>query len=315
MNAPDPVSAPFGLLAVDKPAGPTSHDVVEAARRALNCRRIGHAGTLDPFAEGVLLLLIGPAVRCLAHLPDWPKHYDAVARLGATTDTDDGTGKEGVRKPLAGVTEDRVREALTVLAGRKEQVPPQFAAVKVEGERAYAKARRGEKPALKPRPVRIDSIELLEFSGDRVRFRMQCGGGTYVRSVCRDLGEALGCGGHCAALVRTAIGPFRKEEALPLSSLTAESAGAALRALSDVFGPDRRVTVPDGAVLKIQRGRAWEAEPPAGEPPPSSPEDRVRLAVSAAGAPLALVRRRGRAWQPEVVFPPAPAATRPAAPG
>ncbi len=138
MSTPDPGPALFGFLAVDKPAGPTSHDVVEAARKALGLKRIGHAGTLDPFAEGVLLLLIGPAVRCLAHLPDWPKTYEASARLGATTDTDDATGKELARKPVGDVTEDRVRQALAAFVGVKEQVPPHYAAVKVGGERAYA---------------------------------------------------------------------------------------------------------------------------------------------------------------------------------
>ena len=302
-------ASPFGLLAVDKPAGPTSHDVVEAARRALGLKRVGHTGTLDPAAEGVLLLLVGPAVRCLPHLPDWPKTYEAVARLGVTTDTDDAAGKELLRRPVKNMTESGVREALAALAAKTEQVPPNFAAVKIGGERAYAKARRGETPAVKARPVRIDSLELLEFMGDRIRFRMQCGGGTYVRSVCRDLGEALACGAHCASLTRTAIGPFLKAEALPLAQLTGETGRARIKGLPDVFGPERCLTPPDDALAGIPRGRGWEFAPADappqddGSPPAAGEKGRSRLAVSPAGVPLAIVRRHGRVWQPEVVFP------------
>ena len=213
-----------GLLPVDKPAGPTSHDVVARTRRALGERRVGHAGTLDPFASGLLLVCVGTTTRLVEYLHDLDKVYEAEALLGITTETDDPEGQvltehEGWREVTAGA----VQAALQAQVGTRLQQPPVYSARKVGGEAAYRKARRGEAVELAATEVTIHEIELLAMDLPRVRFRVRCGTGTYIRSMARDLGEALGCGAHLTALRRTAIGPFQVEEALPADRLERRS--------------------------------------------------------------------------------------------
>jgi tRNA pseudouridine55 synthase len=209
-----------GLLPVDKPVGPTSHDVVARARRALGERRVGHAGTLDPFASGLLLVCVGTTTRLVEYLHDLDKVYEAEALLGTITDTDDLEGQVLAESDRwREVTPDAVLAALRSQLGTRLQQPPVFSARKVGGEAAYLKARRGEAVELAATPVTIHEVELLEVDLPRVRFRVRCGTGTYIRAMARDLGEALGCGAHLTALRRTAIGPFRVEEALPAAAL------------------------------------------------------------------------------------------------
>lgn len=203
-----------------KPAGPTSHDVVDRARRACGTRRIGHLGTLDPFAEGVLVLVLGRATRLARFAAAWPKTYEGVIRLGRTTTTDDVTGRtvaesEAWRNVGAG----DVERALGRFRGGYEQRPPAYSALKVDGERAYRRARRGESVALDARPVDVRELALLGFEPPDVRFRAVVGGGTYLRSLARDVGEALGCGAHLAALRRTAVGPFAIAQAVAPDAL------------------------------------------------------------------------------------------------
>ena len=207
--------AASGVLPLDKPEGPTSHDMVAVARRALKERRIGHTGTLDPFASGLLLLCVGRATRLAEFLTGLDKTYEAVARLGVATDSEDRDGtvvseSDGWRA----LDREAVEAALAAFSGAIEQVPPQFSAKKVGGEAMYRKARRGEHVELAARPVHIHEIDLLELDLPDVRFRVRCSSGTYIRSLARDVGETLGVGAHLTQLRRTAIGAFGLEGAL-----------------------------------------------------------------------------------------------------
>ncbi|KRB76049.1 tRNA pseudouridine synthase B [Nocardioides sp. Root190] len=204
--------ADSGLVVVDKPAGMTSHAVVARVRRTLGTRKVGHAGTLDPMATGVLVLGIERATRLLGHLMLTEKTYAATVRLGQVTTTDDAEGEVTATTSAAHVTEDAVLSALTAFEGDIEQIPSTVSAIKVDGKRAYALARAGEEVELKARPVRIHEIVAGEFRRDRefldLEVRVRCSSGTYIRAIARDLGAALGVGGHLTALRRHAVGPF-----------------------------------------------------------------------------------------------------------
>ena len=228
---PDP---PAGILCLDKPAGPSSAALVGRVKRLFpRGTKVGHAGTLDPFATGVLLVLVGRATKWCERLMDAAKQYDAVVRLGATTETDDPTSPA---VPWPGGTDrtpslDDVSAAIPPLVGRVLQRPPAYSALKVGGRRAYALARAGDDVVLAPRPVDVYGIAVLAYEWPTVIVRVACGRGTYVRAIARDLGVALGVGGHLAELRRTAVGPFRVEDAVVADTLTAESVVAALRPL------------------------------------------------------------------------------------
>jgi len=216
-----------GILPVDKPVGMTSHDVVDRARKILGVRKVGHTGTLDPQASGLLLLCVGGATRFAEYLTNQNKKYRAVIELGVSTSTDDIEGQVlfkygGDLETL--VTEERLKSALVSFTGTVQQVPPDYCSKKVDGVPAYVLARQGKKPDLKPVTVWIDSISLLSFELPRVEIELGCSAGTYLRSLARDLGAQLGCGGHLASLVRTAIGDFTLEKAFTLDLL--ENAGA-----------------------------------------------------------------------------------------
>jgi tRNA pseudouridine55 synthase len=212
------VSTP-GLVIVDKAGGMTSHDVVARVRRLAGTRKVGHAGTLDPMATGVLVLGLDRATRLLGHLMLTDKAYDATVRLGAATTTDDAEGEVIATASTEGITEQQVREALAGFVGEIEQVPSAVSAIKVDGRRAYDRVRAGEQVELRPRTVRIDSIEVHEVDGDDVRITVRCSSGTYIRAIARDLGERLGVGGHLVALRRTAVGPYDLDVAYTLEQL------------------------------------------------------------------------------------------------
>ncbi|MGH7675778.1 MAG: tRNA pseudouridine(55) synthase TruB, partial [Gemmatimonadales bacterium] len=204
-----------------KPAGPTSHDVVDVARRALGLERVGHLGTLDPFAAGVLVLVAGRATRLAPLAAGWHKRYEGVIRLGRVTTTDDPTGDTVARSEAwRKLPADVVARALERFHGAFDQRPPAFSAVQVGGERAYRRARRGEPVELAARRVEVYALELVELALPDVRFHATVGGGTYLRGLARDVGEALGCGAHLAALVRTAVGPFGLDDAVAAEALT-----------------------------------------------------------------------------------------------
>jgi tRNA pseudouridine55 synthase len=223
---PEPAS---GLVVVDKSAGMTSHDVVARVRRLAGTRKVGHAGTLDPMATGVLVLGLNRATRLLGHLTLTDKTYAATIRLGVSTTTDDAEGEVTGTAPTDALTDDAVRKALAAFVGEIDQVPSAVSAIKVAGKRAYARVRDGEIVELPARRVTIHSLDVVSTSLDHrgpidgeaaeVEIEVHCSSGTYIRAIARDLGEALGVGGHLTALRRTAVGPFGIDAAHTLDEL------------------------------------------------------------------------------------------------
>ena len=209
-----------GLLLVDKPAGPTSHDVVQAARRALRQRRIGHTGTLDPAATGLLVLCVGRATRLQQYLLAWPKTYEGEIRLGfATTTYDaDGAAIEPAR-PVPPLEAERLGELAARFTGELEQLPPPYSAKKVAGRKFYELAREGQEVPREAKHVRVFEFRLEPVDAGRLRFTVSCSSGTYVRSLAHDIGEALGCGGHLSSLRRVAIGPWRAADGVSAETL------------------------------------------------------------------------------------------------
>jgi tRNA pseudouridine55 synthase len=225
MAPANPDLPPFGLLNINKPSGPTSHDVVSAVRRGTGERRVGHAGTLDPLAEGVLVLALGKATRLLEYLAGSDKRYRAEVRLGITTDTYDIQGEVVAERPVPGpgdLTPDTVCDVLqSQFSGGILQRPPVYSALKVGGKAAYARARAGEEVELQPRPITIHAVDLLKLDSPDLTLDVHCGPGTYVRSLAHDLGQALGPGATLTGLTRVASGTFRLEDAVPLDALQA----------------------------------------------------------------------------------------------
>jgi tRNA pseudouridine55 synthase len=203
-----------GLLLIDKPGGITSHDVVDVVRRRLGTKKVGHAGTLDPMATGLLLVGVGRATRLLRFLSDLPKTYEGTMRLGVETTTLDADG-DVVHESEVTATRDDLERAMRALEGDSMQRPPAYSAVKVGGRKLYEAARAGERLEAEPRPIRVDAFELLGFESPDATFRVACSTGTYVRVLASDVGEALSCGAHLTALRRTAIGPFQASHASP----------------------------------------------------------------------------------------------------
>jgi tRNA pseudouridine55 synthase len=212
-----------GVLVVDKPVGLTSHDVVQIIRRGTSIRRAGHTGTLDPRASGVLVILIGPAVRLSEYVSASDKRYQATIRLGASTDTYDAEGEyiEPIRPTISvqDITEEQFQDALMQFVGEIKQVPPPYSAVKVQGRKAYEIARNGEEVELEPRTINVYSLDLLEWSPPEAVVDVFCSSGTYVRSLANDLGKALGSGAHLVGLRRTKSGRFTLRDAVPLRRL------------------------------------------------------------------------------------------------
>ena len=262
------MTTPEGLLLVDKPAGVTSHDVVDSVRRSLATRKVGHAGTLDPMAAGLLMIGVGRATRLLRFLGDLPKTYEGTLRLGVETDTLDADG-DVVRESPVDVTKEQVAQAMRSLVGESLQRPPAYSAVKVGGRKLYEAARAGEQLEAEPRAIRVDAFDLASFDPPDVTFRVICSGGTYVRVLAADVGAAVSTGAHLTALRRMAIGPYRAEDAvtpdavrdplpievavghLPRLDLEADEAEAAshgrplgpagIEGPYGVFGPDRQL--------------------------------------------------------------------------
>ncbi|GAA2086941.1 tRNA pseudouridine(55) synthase TruB [Pseudolysinimonas kribbensis] len=216
-------AAPTGILLVDKPGGVTSHDVVGAARRALGTRKVGHAGTLDPMATGLLILGVGTATRLLTYLVGLDKTYAATIRLGESTTTDDAEGETVTRSDASGLDRAAIDAGISALTGELDQVPSTVSAIKVDGRRAYARVRDGEDVQLAPRRVTVSRFDVLaERRGDGVvdlDVIVDCSSGTYIRALARDLGAGLGVGGHLTALRRTAIGPFPIPDAVPVDAI------------------------------------------------------------------------------------------------
>jgi tRNA pseudouridine55 synthase len=207
-----------GVIVVDKPVGLTSHEVVQIIRRGTGIRRAGHTGTLDPRASGVLVILVGPAVRLSEYVSASDKRYQAIVRLGTSTDTYDADGAV-TNSTEVDVSEEKFNEVLQTFVGEIEQVPPPYSAVKVQGKKAYEMAREGEEVELAPRIINVFSLELLEWAPPEAVIDVYCSSGTYVRSLANDLGEKLGCGATLTGLRRTKSGRFTLRDAVPMRKL------------------------------------------------------------------------------------------------
>jgi tRNA pseudouridine55 synthase len=245
-----------GLLVLDKPPAMTSRDAVNRAQRWFPPKtKLGHTGTLDPLATGVLVLCVGSATRLAEYVQALPKTYETTLRLGARSDTDDADGTIAAVPAAVPPTVEGIRSALDSFLGEIEQLPPAYSAAKLSGERAYDRARRGEEVALTARTVCVDRIEVLGYGYPELRLRIDCGKGTYIRSIARDLGEKLGCGAYVAALQRTRVGPFTPEQAIPLDA-DAAMARSRLLPLHSAIAHLPRVVLDEPDVLRLRNGQS-----------------------------------------------------------
>jgi tRNA pseudouridine55 synthase len=224
-----------GVLLVDKPTDHTSHDVVARLRRKLNMRRIGHAGTLDPMATGLLIMLIGKATRISQYLISLDKEYEGTITLGQTTDSQDADGEVMETRPVPPLTEAEVRTAMSGFLGDQYQMPPMYSAIKIGGVPLYKSARKGEDVVREPRFIRVMSFDLTRFGLPQLDFRLHSSKGTYVRTIAHDLGQKLGCGAHLSALRRTATDRFNISQALTLDAIEALSIPEIERRLIPVY--------------------------------------------------------------------------------
>ncbi len=249
------MSQTIGVLAVYKPPGMTSRDAVNVVQRLVRPIKVGHAGTLDPLATGVLVICLGGATRLVPWIQAGQKHYRAGFRLGVTSDTDDITGVVTVSGDPSGITRDAVLSALNGLKGRYDQVPPQYSAVHVQGQRAYDLARQGVAMELAAKTVEVDAITITDWNPPDFTVDILCGSGTYVRSIARDLGAALGCGALMTALERLAVGPFRVTECLALDDLHRDSLSSQLRLPRDAVAHLTAVSFTPFEVQKLRQGQ------------------------------------------------------------
>lgn len=232
-----------GVLLVDKPRGLTSHDVVYHLRRKLQIKKIGHAGTLDPMATGLLVMLIGKATRISQYLISVDKVYEAEATLGVVTDSQDAEGEVMETRPVPELTEAQVRETMKGFLGDQYQMPPMHSAIKIGGVPLYKLARKGEEVVREPRFIRIASLELTSFALPKITFTLHCTKGTYVRTIAHDLGQKLGCGAHLSALRRTGSGKFSISQCLPLEEIEALSLPEIEKRLIPVYEAAPRVAL------------------------------------------------------------------------
>lgn len=272
------MNAETGFVLVDKPRGPTSHDVVDRVRKIFGVRRVGHAGTLDPPATGLLVVAVGPATRLLRYLQELPKTYEATAALGIRTTTLDAAGEVTSRCEVR-VAPGDIRAAADALVGEIEQTPPAVSAVKVEGERAYRKARRGEAVELNPRSVTVYSIDVPRTSPTAFDARIVCSSGTYVRSLIADIGDRLGCGAHVVHLRRTAIGHLDVRAAVALDDVEA----TALRSVDETLSHLVRVNVDTETARRARDGQRVESEAQGTEVLVCGPEGVVGVFEAADG--------------------------------
>ncbi|MEJ2746347.1 MAG: tRNA pseudouridine(55) synthase TruB [Anaerolineae bacterium] len=244
-----------GVLSIDKPGGMTSHDVIQRVRRLTNIRRIGHAGTLDPLATGVLLLCVGRAARLVEYLVGQDKVYEATVRLGQTTNTYDAEGEVVAERPFSHITPGQIEQTLSQFRGPIQQRPPRYSAIKKDGQPLYKLARAGIDVEPPLREVTIYALEIEAVDLPEVRLRVSCSSGTYVRSLAHDLGQALGCGGHVTALRRVAVGDFAVETAVPLDQLTETNWQDYLLASDTAVAHLPRLNLSAAATTQLQNGQ------------------------------------------------------------
>jgi len=278
-----------GLLLIDKPAGITSFDVVRRVRRALKVKKVGHLGTLDPFATGLLPLALGEATKLAQFLLEEPKTYRATLKLGAETDTQDLTGRI-TRESEALPALEEIYQAAGTFVGEIDQVPPKFSAVHHQGTRLYKLARQGEAVEAPPRKVVIHRLEVEDITLPRVTILVECSKGTYVRTLAHDLGRTLGCGAHLVGLTRLAVGPFRLEEALPLEEIEKpEKAGSIRRHLIPLVD-----CLPGFPAVQVDRAQARRLAQGQTIPwPETLPAEKVRVVTEGALVAVAASRTQG----------------------
>lgn len=297
-----------GILNVDKPEGITSFRVVSLVRRLSGVRKVGHAGTLDPLATGVLLVCLGQAARVSEYLMELPKTYRGTVRLGVATDTFDSAGEPVFEGDAGSVDEAALRAALAALAQQEEQVPPVYSAVKVGGTPAHRLALAGRPVNLRPRRTSIERIDLLSFRPPLVEIEVRCGKGTYIRTLADDLGRRLGCGGHLVALRRTAVGPFDVEEAVSIERLEAAFAEGAwqelLRPLDYGLGEIPAVYLEMEAEKDVRHGCPLTGASPAFQRLQGAEDGQRCRAYGEDGSFVGILRYDGgaRLWRPQKVF-------------
>ncbi len=291
-----------GLLLVDKPAGPTSHDVVAAVRRWAGTRRVGHLGTLDPAAEGLLVLCIGEALKAVPWMEGFDKEYQGRLRLGLVTDTQDTTGRVVAEREWGDVTESALREACAGFVGERDQVPPMVSALKVGGRKLVDLARAGQEVERRPRRVTVHAWRIERIALPEAEFTVRVSKGTYVRTLCHDLGAVLGCGAAMSWLRRTRVGPFDVVAAVAPASLPEgrDPPGRAFRPVREGVAHLPGVPVTTAEAQRLRRGRRIPIDSAAGSPVPGG---GFGLATDAAGELVAVVRRVAAEWRPARVFP------------
>ena len=253
-----------GIIIIDKPQEWTSNDVVSRLRRVFNTRRIGHGGTLDPMATGVLPVFVGRATRGVEFFEHAEKVYEATLRFGLTTDTEDITGKT-ITECDVHLTEEDLLAVLPKFRGDILQVPPMYSAIKVNGQKLYDLARKGREVERQPRSITIHELELLEFAGSEARLRVRCSKGTYIRTLCKDIGEALGCGGCMAALRRVEAGEYTLEGSIPLRQLldiseAGEDVEHLLRPVDTMFASHRKLSLNEKQARLVKNGNAFASD-------------------------------------------------------
>ena len=249
-----------GIVIIDKPADWTSQDVTAKLRGVFQTRRIGHGGTLDPMATGVLPVFVGRATRGVEFFEHADKVYEATLRLGITTDTEDITGSILEEKPVC-VTEEQVLTVLEQFKGEIQQIPPMYSAIKINGQKLVDLARKGKEVERKSRTITIFSLDFLGMDGSDIRLRVHCSKGTYIRTLCKDIGAALGCGGCMATLRRTAAGSYTEAEAIPLSGLVdCENPAQYLRDVDTLFTQHPAVTLTEKQALRTRNGNSFSID-------------------------------------------------------
>jgi tRNA pseudouridine55 synthase len=298
-----------GVLVVDKPAGPTSHDIIDRVRRALGERRVGHTGTLDPFATGVLVVCVGKATRLARFLAEGEKVYRATVRLGFATDTDDLLGAALSAPRPVHIGREALAAAAGALTGDLDQVPPAYSAKRVEGRRLYELARAGRTAARPPARVHVSAFEVLEVRDDQVDVLVRCSPGTYVRALARDLGERLSVGGHLVALRRLMSGGFTPEHGVHGDRLGADS-GEYLKPLAGLLPDLPAVRLSAAGLAAVRHGRDVTRAEMIEDPPEGSPSRWWRLLDEESDL-VGLAARRGAegsvplnvpVWHPDVVL-------------
>ena len=279
-----------GIVIIDKPADWTSQDVVSKLRGVLHTKRIGHGGTLDPMATGVLPVFVGRATRGVEFFEHAVKTYEAVLRLGVTTTTEDITG-EVLEKREISVTKELFLAALAKFRGEIQQIPPMYSAVKIHGQKLCDLARKGKEVTRQPRTVTIFNLQCLDFTGHTARLTVTCSKGTYIRTLCKDIGETLGCGGCMESLRRTAAGAYSIEEAVPLATLVeSPDPESYLRPVDTMFAEHPAITLTDKQALRCRNGNSFSIELPNGTYRAYGPEGEFLMLAKAESGVMSTIK-------------------------